>query len=300
MSSERLFDESALRKLEQLALIAHRVRAGVMKGERRSPKRGTSLEFADYRNYTRGDDLRRLDWNIYARLEKPFLKLFEEEEDLTVHVLLDASGSMDWPKEGEADLHKLRYGLRLAGALAHIGLSGGDRVAVGVLRNHALAELWGPKRGRGLTFRLLDWLETIPPGGTTALSRALRDYGLRGGRPGLALLITDFLSPDGYQEGLSALQGRGYEVTVVHLMTPDEIDPPLTGDLRLIDAETGDGQDVTLDGALHDLYRRRLLAWRDEIASHCANRDVHYLFVRTDTPWENVVLYNLRRAAVVT
>ncbi len=300
MPSERLFDESTLRKLEQLALVAHRVRAGVIKGERRSPKRGTSIEFADYRNYTRGDDLRRLDWNIYARLEKPFLKLFEEEEDLTVHVLLDASGSMDWPPEGGEDVHKFRYGLRLAGALAHIGLTGGDRVAVGILRERALSELWGPSRGRGLTFRLLDWLETIPPGGTTALNTALRDYALRGGRPGLAILITDLLSPDGYQDGLSALQGRGYEVTVLHLMTPDELDPPLTGDLRLIDNETGDGQDVTLDAAMQDLYRRRLLAWRDEIAAHCMNRDVHYLFVRTDTPWETVVLYDLRRAAVVT
>jgi uncharacterized protein (DUF58 family) len=207
---------------------------------------------------------------------------------------------MDWPQEGDGDAHKFRYGLRLAGALAHIGLSGGDRVAVGILRDDGLAELWGPSRGRGLTFRLLDWLEAVVPGGTTALNHALRDYALRGGRPGLALIITDLLSPDGYQEGLGALQGRGYEVTLLHLMTPDELESPLTGDLRLIDAETGDGQDVTLDGAMQDLYRRRLLAWRDEIAAHCMNRDVHYLFVRTDTSWENVVLYDLRRASVVT
>src|SRR6187401_657312 len=100
MPANRLFDETTLRKLEQLTLMAHKIRAGVMKGERRSVKRGTSIEFADYRDYTRGDDLRQLDWNVYARLEKPFIKLLEEEEDLAVHILLDASESMAWPDDG--------------------------------------------------------------------------------------------------------------------------------------------------------------------------------------------------------
>src|ERR1041384_3882709 len=117
--AERLFDEKTLRKLERLTLVANRVRAGVMKGERRSSKRGTSIEFADYRNYTRGDDLRRVDWNVFARLERPFIKLFEEEEDLAVHVLLDASRSMDYGTETQ---HKFSYAQRLAAALGHIAL----------------------------------------------------------------------------------------------------------------------------------------------------------------------------------
>src|SRR5512147_505547 len=132
MPTERLFDEKTLRKLEQLALIANKVRAGSIKGERRSTKKGTSIEFADYRDYTRGDDLRRLDWNVYARLEKPFIKLLEEEEDLAVHLLVDASGSMAWPPENTwwgdpsqspSDPHKFRYAQRLAGALGHIALA---------------------------------------------------------------------------------------------------------------------------------------------------------------------------------
>ena len=90
--TNKLFDEAGLRKLDQLTLTASRVRAGVMKGERRSSRRGTSIEFADYREYTRGDDLRRIDWNVFARLDRPFIKLLEEEEDLAVHVLIDASG----------------------------------------------------------------------------------------------------------------------------------------------------------------------------------------------------------------
>jgi len=302
MASERLFDEATLRKLEQLTLIAHRVRAGVMKGERRSTKHGTSIEFADYRDYSRGDDLRRLDWNVYARLDRPFIKLLEEEEDLTVHVLLDASASMDWPPNGAPgplDTHKFRYALRLGGALAPIGLSTGDRVAVSLLRDDRLAERWGPYRTRGRTLSLLDWLARLQPGGTTELNAALRDYALRGGRPGLALLITDMFSPGGYADGLTALQGRGYEVAIIHVLSPDEVEPDLAGDLRLVDSETGAGQDVTIDAPMRELYARRLRQWRDDIAAYTLSRDVHYVSVETGTPWESVILYALRRAGVV-
>lgn len=303
MPAERLFDESTLRKLEQLSLIAHKVRAGVMKGERRSVRRGTSIEFADYRDYTHGDDLRRLDWNVYARLERPFIKLLEEEEDLAVHILLDASESMNWPPATSparsSEAHKFRYGQRLAAALAHIALSTGDRVTLALLSGDGVAERWGPSRGRGQTLRLLGWVEGLQTGGTTDLNAALRDYALRGGRPGLALLISDMFSPNGYRQGLNALQGRGYEVAMIHILSPDEVSPPLAGDLRLIDSETGAGQDVTVDGAMRDLYLRRLREWRDGMAAYCLNRDVHYVAVETGTPWESVILYALRRAGVV-
>jgi uncharacterized protein (DUF58 family) len=139
-----LFDEAALRKLEQLSLVASRVRAGMMKGERRSTRRGTSIEFADYRNYSKGDDLRRLDWNVYARLERPFIKLLEEEEDLAVHLLLDASQSMAWPENSPEE--KLAYGVRLAGALGHIALTAGDLVTVSMIRSDG-NQRWGPYRG---------------------------------------------------------------------------------------------------------------------------------------------------------
>jgi uncharacterized protein (DUF58 family) len=309
--TQRLFDEKTLRKLEQLTLIASKVRAGSVKGERRSIKRGTSIEFADYRDYTRGDDLRRLDWNVYARLEKPFIKLLEEEEDLAVHVLVDASGSMDWPpvqaRDGRdegplapaSDEHKFRYGLRLAAALAHIGLASGDRVSISLLAENRVLDRWGPSRGRGQTLRMLAWLEDQHAQGTTDLNAALADYALRGGRSGLAILISDLLSPAGVREGLNALQGRGYEVTVIHLLSPDEVDPELAGDVRLLDAETGVGQDVTIDGAMRDLYARRLREWREEIGGNLSRRGIHYVTVETRTAWESVILYALRSAGVV-
>ncbi|MGF1506129.1 MAG: DUF58 domain-containing protein [Anaerolineae bacterium] len=299
--ASRLFDDTTLRKLEQLTLIANRVRAGVMKGDRRSTKRGESIEFADYRDYTRGADIRRIDWNVYARLERPFIKLFEEEEDLTVHVLLDASASMDWPNADagaapDDEHHKFRYAQRLAAALAHIALTSGDRVVIGLLGGGRLVDRWGPRRGRAHTLPMLAWIESLEPGGTTDLNAALRDYAMRGGRPGLSLVISDMFSPSGYHDGLTALQGRGYEMAFVHVLAPDEVEPELAGDFRLIDTETGAGQDVTIDGAMRDLYVRRLREWRDTIGTHLLSRDAHYVTVETGTPWENVILYALRRA----
>jgi uncharacterized protein (DUF58 family) len=290
------FDEKTLRRLDRLALVASQVRAGQIKGERRSTKRGTSIEFADYRDYVRGDDLRRVDWNVYARLERPFIKLLEEEEDLAVHLLLDASRSMDY---GAEDQNKLRYAQRLAAALAYIALAAGDRVTLTVLRGADVAGQFGPARGRGHTLRLLQFLEELDADGMTALDAALRNYALAARRPGLAFLLSDLFSRAGYRDGLSQLQGRGYEVSVLHLLAPEEIDPPLAGDLRLIDAETGDGQDVTLDGGLRDLYRRRVAAWRDEIEAHCLKRRVNYVPVTTDLAWDELVLYHLRRRGLI-
>jgi uncharacterized protein (DUF58 family) len=306
--AERLFDEKTLRKLERLTLVASRVRAGVMKGERRSTKRGTSIEFADYRNYTRGDDLRRVDWNIFARLERPFIKLLEEEEDLAVHVLVDASESMNWPKDGSVETdeanperinnqNKFRFSQRIVAGLGHISLGSGDQLTVTALSSPNL--VWGPFRGRGHTLSLLDFVGKLKTGGPTDLNTSLKSYALRGPRPGLALVVSDLLSPAGYQDGVSALQQRGFEVGLIHVLSKDEVEPQLAGDLQLVDVETNTPQDVSVDAAMYDMYIRRLLAWRDEISAYCVRRGVHYATVETSTPWEELILYELRRLGVV-
>lgn len=291
-----LFDEHNLRKLEQLTLVANRVRVGVLKGDRRSSKRGTSIEFADYRSYTPGDDLRRLDWNIYARLERPFIKLLHEEEDLSVHLLVDASGSMVWP-DNEAE-QKLRYALRLAAALGHIALSTGDLLTVTLLRSGGNLA-WGPYRGQLQSLRLLQFLETGQGDGMTNLTLSLQHYALRARRPGLLFLCSDLLSPAGYEEGVAALQARGYEVGLIHILSPDEVEPPLAGDVKLVDVETGADAEITLDLGMIDLYRRRLEAWRSDIAAACAHRQIHYIPITTDIPWDRLVLQTLRLQGVV-
>jgi uncharacterized protein (DUF58 family) len=292
-----LFDEATLRKLEQLTLIADRVRVGVMKGDRRSKKRGSSIEFADYRNYSKGDDLRRLDWNVYARLERPFIKLLEEEEDLAVHLLVDASASMNWP-DVASDANKLRYALKLAGALGHVALATGDLLTVTLLNSRG-DRTWGPYRGQGNSLRLFQFLESGEAGGLTDVNLSLRNYGLHGRRPGLLFLLSDLLSPNGYKEGLNTLQARGYEIGLIHLLSPDEVEPPVSGDLKLVDVETGQDAEITLDAPTLSLYQERLHTWQNEIAAHCAHRQLHYIPVVTDLPWEKLVVQTMREKGVV-
>jgi uncharacterized protein (DUF58 family) len=290
-----LLDESTRRKLEQIMLVASKVRAGAMKGERRSIKRGTSVEFADYRNYAPGDDLRRLDWNLYARLERPYIKLLEDEEDLAVHILLDTSASMDW---GEGDRNKLLFGKRLLAGLAFASLTSNDRLLLSAINDHGM-EYFGPARGRGHSVAMLRYVHDLKARGRTELNPVLKDYALRAGRPGLCIVISDMFSPSGYLDGVNALLGRGHEVVLVHLLAPEEVTPPLTGDLRLIDVETGQPQEVTVDTPLRDIYVRRVNAWRDGIRAECARRGVHYLPVVTDYAWEKVILFDLRRLGLV-
>ncbi len=318
-----ILDGAFLRRLERLSLVARRVRGGQVAGERRSTKRGTSVEFADYRDYTRGDDLRWVDWNIYARLERPFVKLFEEEEDLAVHILLDGSNSMDWGngaagqrgdesgakgREGQANTNKWRYARRLAAALGYVALVAGDQLTVANLQSptsdvqHPAPDLqarFGPVRGRGQVVRVFEWLEGLRAEGTTDLNAALRTYVMSGGRPGLAVLISDLFSPAGYFDGLTQLSARGHEAAVIHILAPDEVEPPLVGDLRLLDVETGEPQEVTIDGGMRALYRRRLGAWREEIQAACRSRGMHYLSIETSTPLDRVVLYELRRVGLL-
>lgn len=297
--NERIFDEKTLGKLNKLALVASRVRAGQMKGERRSVRRGTSIEFADYRNYTRGDDLRRVDWNVFARLDRPFIKLFEEEEDLSVYLLIDASTSMDWPREGEADQHKFTFAQRVLAGLGYISLGTNDRLQVTALGGRRTMASWGPMRGRGWTLGLLDFIGRLEPGNAVDLNASLRDYAVRATHPGLVILLSDMMSPNGYQDGLATLQSRGHEIAVVHLLSPDEVNPVLTGDLQLMDIESNAAQDVSVDQGMRDLYINRLIAWRDEIGAFCLKRGIHYATVETSTQWEELILFELRRLGVV-
>ena len=291
-----LFDEATLRKLNQLTLVASRVRTGMIKGERRSTKRGTSIEFADYRNYTPGDDLRRLDWNIYARLERPFIKLLEEEEDLAVHILIDLSGSMDW---GEGNQNKLRFALYLAAALGSIALNSGDRLTASVLQSGKTTARFGPSRGAQHLMHYLAFLEKLEAHGTTNLGQSLKEYGLEAHRPGLAFILSDLFSPTDIQEGVKLLQSKGYELSVLHILTDDEIDPPLSGDLRLIDIETGNAEEVSLDGGLRDIYRQSFKAWQEDLQKEFHKRGIRYMPLTTHTAWDKVILYDMRKEGAV-
>jgi uncharacterized protein (DUF58 family) len=301
-----ILEETIRRKLEPLMLVARKVRAGAIKGERRSTKRGTSIEFADYRNYVPGDDLRRLDWNVYARTGRPYIKLLEDEEDLAVHILLDASASMGWPAADDvpegvdftADYNKLIYGKRLMAGLGYIALGTNDRLMLTALKPGGDA-MFGPSRGRGQSVPMLRFAHGVKADGRIDLNQALKAYAMRTRRPGLCFVISDFFSPSGHIEGLNALVGKGFEVVLLHVLSPDEVMPPITGDLRLIDVETGVAQEVSVDATMRSLYVQRMQAWREEINAGANRRGVNYLALQTDTPFEHVLLYDLRRLGMV-
>jgi uncharacterized protein (DUF58 family) len=275
-------------QLERLALLSRRSFRGKVKGERRSPRKGSSVEFSDYRPYGVGDDLRYVDWNVYGRLDRLYLKLFVDEEDLCLQLLVDASASM-----GFGSPPKLAYGMRVAAALGFVGLVNLERVGVAVLRDR-VADGLSPTRGRNQVLPLLDFLGRLKPVGRTSLNVALASYAMRAREIGLAVVMSDLMDPDGYERGLKALLERRFDVHVIHLLGPDEMQPAFGGDLRLIDAETGEERDLTLDGEAVRNYRQRLRDFLERAEGFCRANEVAYHRVVTDTPVEEFMLRQLK------
>ena len=288
-----VFDEAFLRQLERLLLVTRKAVRGGMKGVRRSAKRGVSVEFADYRDYTMGDDLRTLDWNIYARLEKLFVKLFIEEEDVTVHLLLDASGSM-----GLGAPDKLLFGKHAAAALAYVGLASYDRISLAVLQGR-VARRFPAVRGTGRIFQVLADLSSVKAApGPTDLAACARHYAAQLTQRGPLILISDLFDANA-ERAISELAGTRCEVAVLHTLSPDELDPPLEGDLRLLDTESGAGVDITADLSTRDAYRARLTAWQAALDAVATKRRAAYVPVPTTLPLADLVFAELRRRRVV-
>lgn len=283
MIDHGLFDSSFLKKLDRLALINRRRLAGHGKGERRSTRKGTSLEFIDYRRYSAGDDPRQVDWNLYGRSGNLFVKLFEDEEVLTAHLLLDVSRSMDWGQP-----NKLAYGRRLAGALGYIALSGLDRVVAATVSNGERPQSFGPAWGRRQIRAFFAFLADAKPGGQTDLGTALGRYVEMQPRPGLAILISDLLSPSA-EPGIKRLLAHHYEVVVLHLVAPQEETPPAGEGLRLIDRETGHAVEVYLDQRAIDLYQQRFAEWCTALQHFCSRHDVLYQRLDSSMPLAQVL-----------
>lgn len=288
LRAEGLFAAHFLAQLERLTFVSRRTWPGRVKGERKSPRKGVSVEFCDYRPYEVGDDLRYVDWNAFARLDRLYLKLFVDEEDLCVHLLLDASASMAF---GEPS--KFRYGQRLAAALAFVGLVNFERVGAGIFREQ-VAEGWSPSRGRNQFFPLMETLFGVEPRGRTSFDLALRQYALRARDPGLAVVISDLLDPAGFEAGLRALMERGFDLHILHLLADEELDPPYAGDLELVDAETGESCEVTVDAEALQAYRRRLGAFLERVEGFCRANELSYHRVPTSLALEDLLLRRLK------
>jgi len=285
----RAFDDTFLQRLDALSIVSRKVVTGRAKGERRSFRKGAGVEFQDYRAYVVGDDLRYVDWNIYSRLDKLLLKLYVEEEDLCLHLLVDGSASM-----GFGDPPKLDYALQVAAALGYIGLSNLERVALGCFSGE-FTRMLRPRRGRGQIFPLLDFLSSVEAAGTTNLNGCLVRYALRSRVPGVAVVLTDLLDPGGYADGLKALLRRRFEVFLLHVVSEDELSPTLQGDLTLLDAEGGSTREVSLDRASLEQYQERLQSHFAEVERFCASHRIDYLRTSTAVPFQDLILRHLRR-----
>ncbi len=285
---EVVFTSDFLAQLERLTLASRRAFRGRSRGERRSPRKGHSVEFCDYRAYGVGDDLRYVDWNVYGRLDRLHVKLFVDEEDLCLHLLVDASRSMDFGRPT-----KLAYAIRLAAALGFVGLVNLERVGVAVLRDR-LSEGWPPTRGRSQFPGLLDFLGSVRSSGTTGLNDGLGRYAMRAREPGIAVVISDLMDPLGFESGVRALLERRFEVHVVHLLDASELNPMLGGDLRLQDSETGEVRELTVDGEAMRAYRQRLHQFLDRIEAFCRSQEIGYRRLTTDMSLESFMLSQLR------
>lgn len=288
-----LLDPEFLHKLEQLELVSRKIFMGRMKGERKSKRRGSSVEFAEHRNYAAGDDLRHIDWNVYGRLDRLFLKLFLEEEDLHVYTLLDTSASMDF---GEPT--KLRYGKQVAAALAFIGLVNHDRVVVDAFSARLEQGLLGI-RGRSQMWRVVKYLDSLRPGAGGDLTAVARDFAIRHTGKGVVVVISDFLDKRGHQDALRYLLARNMDIYVVHVLSQEEVAPELAGDLRLVDAEDGDFAEITVSAPLLKRYKDTLNAFVAGIKEWCTARGITYIFTTNQYPFDKLILNYLRERGLV-
>jgi uncharacterized protein (DUF58 family) len=294
------FDDRFLRRLESLALTIRRTTAGRSHGMRRSRRVGAGLEFADHRDYVPGDDLRYLDWNLYGRLERRALRLYEEDEDLSIDVLVDASASMAMGRPP-----KLGLAFQIGAALAYVGLCNLDRVAVTALGAEAVGP--PPGRGKGRILPILRYLDALGPlDGTsrtsrTSLAAAVREFlsRRRGRRRGLVALISDFYDPAGARAALELVRRHRLEAITVQISAPDELAPRLRGDLQLCDAETGEARDLTISPRALADYAHRHAALLRELVGHCRERAIPCFTLSSEQPFDAVVLRMFRAGGLL-
>lgn len=291
--ADLLLEPEFLARLERLTLLSRRLYRSGVRGERRSGTLGRGVEFADYRSYQVGDDFRYVDWNIYSRLDRLFVKLFSEEEDINVHLFIDASRSMSWGQPS-----KLDYAVRVAAALGYIGLANLDRVGAVAFTDRP-ARVLAPRRGRAGTLTLFRFLGEIVSEGRSNLAVTLKEYSLRTRRRGVLIVISDLMFPQGITDGLRLARFHRFEPFLIHLLADEELTPILEGDLRLVDAETGAAVEVTADASTAEAYGRARDRYFTEVEQMCLRLQVEYLRAATSIPFDDLVLRYLRQGGLI-
>lgn len=283
-----LFDDAFLKRLEYLEIVARKTFAALNRGERRSKRLGAGLEFVDHRRYSPGDDFRNIDWNVYARLGKLLLRLYEEEEDLFVYVLVDASLSMTLAHNA-----KLDHAKKIGASLAYIALANLDRASL-VTFSERLTSRMMPVRGKGQIFRIFDFFDRVDPGGKTSFEESMKAFVHDTKRRGLVVVLSDFYAQDGYESGLNLLRYHRFEPVVIQLTDQRELEPNLRGDILLVDAETGEQKEITLTPKLLQKYRAAHAAFAGELEAYCKSHHLPFFQAPVQRPFDEVVLTLLR------
>jgi uncharacterized protein (DUF58 family) len=291
---DELFDDDFQRKLDYLALVSRRVFAGRLRAERRTKKSGSGVEFADHRDYVPGDDFRYLDWNVYQRFGRLLVRLYEEEEDLSIYLVIDASSSMGFDAK-----RKFRYGQRLCAALAYVGLANLDRITI-VATTDKIEERLPTTRGKARIFKVLQFLKGLEPSGTTDLGDAMKTFVAQHKRRGLVIVISDLYDPHGFERGINVLRYNKFEPFVLHVVDETDGRPKLSGDVRIYDCETGDEREVTVTPKVLAQYRAAYEAYLADIKRFCTERQVPYVPADVKIPFDDLVLRVLRRGGFVT
>jgi uncharacterized protein (DUF58 family) len=288
-SDEDLFDDEFQRKLDYLAMVSRRVFSGAMRAERRTKKTGSGVEFADHRDYAPGDDFRYLDWHAYQRFDRLLIRLYEEEEDLSIYFIVDTSSSMAF---GDGD--KLRQAKRLCAALAYVGLANLDRIAV-VTATDEISGRMPSTRGKARIFRIFRFLKDVRADGLTDLGEAMKTFVAQHKRRGLAVLLTDLYDPAGFERGINVLRYNRFEPFVLHIVDPSEAKPDLKGDVRVYDCETGDEREVTVTAKVLERYGQAYAEYLDEVQRFCTTRQVSYFRADVNIPFDELILRVFRR-----
>jgi uncharacterized protein (DUF58 family) len=281
------FQDEFLRKLEYLQVVSRREFAGRNRADRRTPKRGRGIEFADHRQYSHGDDFRHIDWKAYKRVNRLLLRLFEEEQDLPIYLMLDVSGSM-------AEAAKFDLARQIAAALCYVGLVHLDHLTI-LTFARGLTHESSPGRGTGRIFRVFELLERLEAAGPTDLRESLKAFASRPRPVGLTVIISDFLSPDGFEAGLKILRTLGHDVFAVHVASRVDRDPVALGDVRFVDAETGEVRDADVTPRLTAAYRRAWESHATELQHFCGRYGIGYVRADTERPFEEIVLQAFRQ-----
>jgi uncharacterized protein (DUF58 family) len=290
--AESFIDEDFLRKIAKLRILSQKKVYGMSKGEHKSRKSGTSIEFLDYRKYHIGDDLRYVDWNVYGRLDKLFIKIFSAEEDQNIHLILDMSNSMSFGSPGKSIMAK-----KIAAALMYIGLSNQDRVSLTSFSTE-LDEFKPPAKGKKLYVPLLNYLLKMKPEGETGFNTSLNQFTNTCKTPGLAIIISDLLDPAGITEGLTTLKYGRFDVHIIHILDNSEIVPTKKGYFVLQDIETMENKPMTINQNLLDNYQKNIQHLIRETKLFCRKNKISYNLYDTSTPFEDFLLSYLTQGAL--